>query len=124
NGNDTLRGGASADKLTCGPGQDIARGDAQDKIGADCEIVKGVASPSPAPAPAPQPPPAPAPPAASPVTAGSWKGATQNGNYVFFTVTPGRTVTAFRVNDLPDPCAEGPILTGGEDFGNSTFTIG
>src|SRR5262249_12771901 len=68
-GNDLLVGGRGADKLTCGPGQDIARGDAQDKIGADCEIVKGVASPSPAPAPAPQPPPAPAPPAASPVTA-------------------------------------------------------
>jgi hypothetical protein len=42
---------------------------------------------------------------------------------VFFTVTSSRTVTAFRVNDLPDPCAEGGELTGGEDFGDSTFTI-
>ena len=60
---------------------------------------------------------------AVPVTAGAYKGATQNNNYVFFTVTPNRTVTGFRVNDLPDPCTEGGYLTGGEDFGNSTFTI-
>jgi len=60
---------------------------------------------------------------AAPVSAGSYKGATQDGNYVFFTVTSNRTVTGFRVNDLPDPCAEGGELAGGEDFGNSAFTI-
>jgi hypothetical protein len=59
----------------------------------------------------------------APVTAGSYKGSTQNGNYVFFTVTPGRTITAFRINDLPDPCEPYGTLPGGEDFGSSTFTI-
>jgi hypothetical protein len=57
------------------------------------------------------------------VTAGSYKGATQNGNFVFFTVTPSRTVTSFRINDLPDPCEPYGTLPGGEDFGNSAFTI-
>jgi len=67
---------------------------------------------------------APPPPTAAPVTAGSYQGQTQNGNYVFFNVTSGREVTAFRVNDLPDACAEGGELTGGVNFGDSTFTIG
>jgi len=66
---------------------------------------------------------APPPPTEAPVTAGAWKGATQNGNYVFFTVTSSRTVTGFRVNDVPDTCAEGGELSGGVDFGGSTFTI-
>lgn len=121
-GKDLLVGGPGADRLSCGAGQDVARADSQDKVGADCEIVKGLPAP-PAPAP-PAPPAPPAAPPAAPVNAGSYKGATQNGNFVFFTVTPGRTVTAFRINDLPDPCAEGGELTGGEDFGDSTFTIG
>ncbi len=121
-GNDLLVGGPGADKLSCGAGNDIARGDARDVIAADCETVKGV--PATPPPPTNPPPTQPPPPSATPVTAGSYKGATQNGNFVFFTVTSSRTVTAFRVNDLPDPCAEGGELGGGEDFGDSTFTIG
>lgn len=63
-------------------------------------------------------------PAQVPITPGSYKGATSEGNYVFFTVTPNRTVTAFRVNDLPETCDPGTIrLTGGVNFGTSTFTI-
>jgi hypothetical protein len=122
-GKDLLVGGAGADKLSCGAGQDVARADSQDKVRADCEIVKGLPAPTPPAPPAPPPPPPP-PPAPVPVNAGSYKGATQNGNFVFFTVTSSRTLTAFRVNDLPDPCAEGGELTGGEDFGNSTFPVG
>ena len=61
---------------------------------------------------------------AVPVTAGSYKGATQEGNHVFFTVTPSRTVTDWRVNDLPCPCSPGGILRGGENFSDSSFTIG
>ena len=119
-GNDLLVGGPGADKLTCGPGTDIARGDATDTIAKDCEKVTGV------PAAPPLPPPAvpPAPPPASPVTPGSWKGQTQNGNFVFFNVTASRTITGFRVNDLPDPCEPGGTISGGEDFGDSVFTIG
>jgi hemolysin type calcium-binding protein len=120
-GNDLLVGGPGADKLTCGAGKDTARGDAQDKIGADCEVVKGVPSPSPAPAPAPAPPPA--PPPVSPVTPGNYQGQTQNGNFVFLTVTPNRTFTGMRINDLPEQCNGGISLTGGDDFGNSTIPI-
>ena len=62
---------------------------------------------------------------ATPVTPGSYKGATQNGNYVFFNVTGARTLTGFRVNDLPESCSPGGIhLTGGVDWTKSTFTIG
>ena len=58
-----------------------------------------------------------------PVTPGSYKGATQEGNYVFLTVTPNRAVTGFRVNDMPETC-DGPIaLTGGIDWTENTFTI-
>ncbi len=57
-GNDLLVGGAGADSLTCGPGKDTARGDVQDKINTDCEIVKGV--------PSAEPPPPPPPHAAAP----------------------------------------------------------
>jgi hypothetical protein len=60
---------------------------------------------------------------ATPVTAGSYKGSTQNGNYVFFTVTSNRTVTGFRVNDLPETCDPGGEITGGIDFGTNVFTI-
>jgi hypothetical protein len=122
-GNDLLVGGSGADKLTCGAGHDTARGDAQDKIGADCEVVKGVPSPSPAPAPAPTPPPAPVPPPVNPVTPGSYQGQTQNGNFVFLTVQPNRTFTGMRINDLPEGCNGGLRLTGGDDFGDSTFAI-
>jgi len=120
-GNDVLVGGPGADRLSCGAGTDTARGDAKDTIAGDCEKVTGVPATPPVPPAPPAPPPA---PPVSPVTAGSWKGQTQNGNFVFFTVTPTRTVTSFRVNDLPDPCEPGGTISGGEDFGDSTFTIG
>ena len=122
-GNDLLVGGPGADKLSCGAGQDTARGDAQDKIGSDCEVVKGVPAPAPEPTPAPQPPPAPTPPAVSPVTAGQYQGQTQNGNFVFLTVLGDRTVTGFRVNDLPEDCNGGLRLRGGSNYGRSVFRI-
>jgi len=60
---------------------------------------------------------------AVPVTPGAYKGATQEGNYVFLTVLPNRTVTGFRVNDLPETC-DGPLrITGGVDWSDSTFSI-
>lgn len=57
------------------------------------------------------------------VTAGQYKGATQNLNFVFFTLTPSRVITGFRVNDLPEQCDPGAEITGGIDFGNNTFPI-
>jgi Calx-beta domain len=59
-----------------------------------------------------------------PARAGSYKGATQNGNYVFFTVLGDRSVTGFRINDLPCNCDPYGSLLGGENFGNSIFAIG
>jgi hypothetical protein len=60
---------------------------------------------------------------AVPVTPGAYKGATQEGNYVFFTVSSNRTITGFRVNDLPCQCDPYGSLTGGEDFPDAAFTI-
>ena len=119
-GNDVLVGGPGADRVSCGAGRDTARGDASDTIAKDCEVVKGVPTTEPPPT---TPPPPPAPPPIAPVTAGSWKGQTQNGNYVFFTVTSSRAVTAMRINDLPEDCNGGLRITGGDNFGNSTFAI-
>jgi hypothetical protein len=62
---------------------------------------------------------------AAAVTPGSYKGSTQNGNYVFFTVGADRTVTGLRLNDLSETCDPGGLrLTGGSDFGSSLFHIG
>jgi hypothetical protein len=60
---------------------------------------------------------------AVPVTAGSYRGTTQEGNYVFFTVLPNRTLTGYSVNDLPCPCSPYGILRGGENFSDTIFTI-
>jgi Calx-beta domain len=58
------------------------------------------------------------------VTPGSYKGSTQNRNYVFFTVTGDRAITDFRANDLSETCDPGGLrLTGGSDFGTSLFPI-
>jgi len=58
------------------------------------------------------------------ISAGSYKGATQNGNFVFFTLRPDRTVSGFRVNDLPESCDPGGIrILGGIDFGDDVFPV-
>src|SRR5207302_1420596 len=61
---------------------------------------------------------------AVPATPGSYQGATQNGNFVFFTLTANRTITGFRVNDLPETCDPfGLRLFGAIDFGNDVFPV-
>jgi hypothetical protein len=118
-GNDLLVGGPGADRLACGAGADTARGDVQDRISGDCEVVKGIPTqPPPTPSPAP-----PAPPPVAPVTPGPYQGQTQNGNFVFLTVTGSRTFTGFRINDLPESCNGGLSITGGSDFGDSVMRI-
>ena len=119
-GNDLLVGGPGADRLACGSGTDIARGDTSDTIAKDCEKVFGIPATPPTPTPPPAPPP---PPPVSPVTPGQYQGQTQNGNFVFLTVTPNRTVTGMRINDLPEQCNGGLSLTGGDDFGDSTTAV-
>ena len=54
---------------------------------------------------------------------GNYRGATQDGNYVFLTVLPNQTVTGFRVNDLPEPCNGNLILRGGADWTGNVFSI-
>jgi hypothetical protein len=112
-GNDLLVGGPGADRLTCGAGRDTARGDARDRIGADCEVVKGIpTTPPPPPAP-PAPPPPPPPPPASPVTTGPYKGQINQGHFLFFEVAGDRTVRDWRTNEIPEECEGGGILRGG-----------
>jgi hypothetical protein len=61
---------------------------------------------------------------AVPVAAGSYQGATQNGNYVFFTLQANRTITGYRVNDLPGTCSPRSLrIIGGIDYGSSVFSI-
>ena len=79
-GNDLLVGGPGADTLSCGAGRDTARGDAKDKVGKDCEVVRGVPAPEPpAPPPAPPPPPPPPPPPAPKAMPGIYCGNTVQG---------------------------------------------
>jgi lysophospholipase L1-like esterase len=49
-GNDLLVGGPGADLLACGSGRDVAIADSRDKVGRDCEVVRGRPTPSPSPA--------------------------------------------------------------------------
>lgn len=72
-GNDLLVGGAGADRLLCGLGRDTAQADARDKVGSDCEIVKGLV-------PSPRPP---------PVTAGLYCGTTSQDLVICFEVAGG-----------------------------------
>jgi hypothetical protein len=76
-------------------------------------------SKGPAPAPPPPPPPPPPPttttttaPPQTPVTAGSYKGATQDGNFVYFSITSDRQITYWRTNDLTEQCNAGYYIPG------------
>jgi len=60
---------------------------------------------------------------AAAIAPGTYKGATQEGNFVFFTVLTDRTVTGFRVNDVAESCQPGGRITGGVDWGKSVFPI-
>jgi hypothetical protein len=86
--------------------------------------VKCVAAPKPKPPPPPPPPTTTttttAPPV-TPVTPGSYKGATQDGNFVFFTVTADRRMTSWRANDLTEQCNEGYYIPGAISLGTESF---
>lgn len=103
-GNDVLVGGPGADKIGCGSGTDTVRGDSQDKIAADCEIVKGVPAPEP---PQPPAPPAPPPPPAEPkALPGTYCGNTVQGPPLCITTnSDASTVTLVRTSSLVD-CTE------------------
>src|SRR5688572_21924195 len=118
-GNDLLVGGPGADRLTCGAGRDTVRGDAQDKAGGDCEVVKGIPPKVP---PLPPPPPPPPPPPVTPVTPGNYQGLL-DGNFVFFTILTDRTVTGFRSNYLREDCNDNLYIYGTLEWGTSRFPI-
>lgn len=60
---------------------------------------------------------------AVPVTPGSYKGATQNGDYVFFTVTSNRTITGFRMNAVAEQCSPSGTLRGSINWSETTISI-
>jgi hypothetical protein len=120
-GNDLLVGGPGADRLSCGGGKDTARGDANDTISTDCEVVKRVPTEPPTQPPPTQPPPT-QPPPVTPVTPGNYKGLL-DGNFVFFTILPDRTVTGFRSNYLREDCNDSVYVYGTLDWGASRFPI-
>jgi hypothetical protein len=142
-GTDFLDGGAGSDRLllrdgvrdrgTCGPGRDTVVADRIDVTKRDCEVVlrpdfkPPTTPPPPAPRPPPAPPPPPPPPpppAAIPVSPGSYKGATQTGNFVFFDVLENRAVRGWRVNDVRRPCdTGGTFIYGPVDLGNFSMAI-
>jgi hypothetical protein len=75
--------------------------------------IKCVAAPKPpATPPPPTTPPPPPPPPQSPLTPGSYKGATQDGNSVFFSVTADRRLYDWHVNDLTEQCNAGYYVPG------------
>ena len=141
-GRDVLNGGPGNDRLSsrdgerdtliCGPGRDTVLGDQLDTVRRDCEVVqrKRVTPPKPpkpvVPPPVDEPPPPaepppPPPPTTVDVAAGSYKGATSTGNYVFFDITPQRTAKGFRVNDFRLTC-DGDLIVYGP-FGNVTYEL-
>ena len=61
---------------------------------------------------------------AAPITAGSYKGATQEGNFVFLTVRGDRTVSGFSANNLSLNCDPGGELSGSVSWGTLTFPVG
>jgi hypothetical protein len=57
------------------------------------------------------------------VTPGNYQGATANGDYVFLTVLPDRTVTGFRVNNVSEDCNPGATLSGAIDWTSNIWSI-
>src|SRR5579884_4985 len=55
---------------------------------------------------------------------GNWQVATQEGNYVYFTVNADGTVTLFRSNSLTENCNDDTELQGSVDWGTQSFQIG
>jgi len=57
-------------------------------------------------------------------TVGSYKGATQEGNFVFLTVQSDGSVSGFRANNISENCTPNSIyLSGSVSWGTSTFPI-
>jgi hypothetical protein len=138
------------DTVECGAGRDRVVADRLDLVSGACEVVLRPPSPPPPPPPRvacangqdddgdgrtdyPADPgcssasdddetdPRPAPVA---VVAGSYKGTTQHGNFVFFGSLPERRVSGFRVNDVRQSCDDGyHYIYGSVDVGSYSTPI-
>ncbi len=60
---------------------------------------------------------------AVPVTPGTYKGATQNGDYVYFTVQSDRTVAGFRINNIGEACSPGGSVSGAINWTGAPWPI-
>jgi len=60
---------------------------------------------------------------AAPVAAGYWQGATNEGEYVFFTVGGDRSVTDFRANNISLNCGGGDEFLSPTTWGTSVFPV-
>jgi hypothetical protein len=62
---------------------------------------------------------------AVPVTPGAYKGATQEGNYIFFTVLSNRMLTGIRANAFAETCEPaGLTIRGSINTGTRTYVLG
>jgi hypothetical protein len=60
---------------------------------------------------------------ASPLTAGNYKGTTQEANYLYFTVLPNRAITEFRLDSITENCNGYVRLKGSITWGTISFPI-
>lgn len=117
------------DTINCGAGRDRVIADYLDRARANCEVVLRSPRPVPAPEPPrpplpPTPPPAPPVPPVAPVDAGSYRGQTNTGDFVFFDVLPQRAVRGWRVNNNQNQCDQsGFFIYGPIDLGARVLPI-
>lgn len=61
---------------------------------------------------------------AAPVSVGNWQGKTQDGEFIYFTVQPDRSLTLLRANNLSETCSDPNVETlGALDFGPAVIPI-
>jgi Calx-beta domain len=58
-----------------------------------------------------------------PVAPGDYKGATQNGDYVYFTVLANRSIANFRVNNIKETCDPGGYISGAINWTGAPWPI-
>jgi hypothetical protein len=114
----------TAARLVAHPGHQVRVGKATVKCVAPKPKPKPKPAPvTPAPTTTPEPAPAPPPPPVTEITPGSYKGATQDGNYVFFTVTADRGIVDWRANDLTEQCNDGYYIPGAISMSHETAML-
>jgi Calx-beta domain len=59
----------------------------------------------------------------APVAAGYWQGATNEGEYVYFTIGGDRSITDFRANNISENCGDGSELQSPTSWGSTLFPV-